>query len=119
MADFELGEVNINSESMIIEEIGNLPQVKGQLTKAANQTAAAATAAAAGFRTKRVKPGTVLPDGTRAAAGIGGKSPRYIAKKAQQGRAGAVALVVTGNYAAQKDQALHNTMLKNLKGGGA
>lgn len=117
MASFELGQISINSASMLIEEIGNLPQVLGQLTKAANATAAAANASSAGFRTRKVKAGEKLPDGTIAPNDIGGKQPKYTAKKAQHGSKGGVALVVTGNYAAQKDQARHNTLAKSMRMG--
>ena len=117
MASIELGEININSDSLIISEIGNLPQVKGQLTKAANATAASCNAAAAGFRTRSVKPGSKLPDGTIARSAMGAQHPRFRAKKAIDGKAGAVALVVTGNYAAQKYQAEHNVMMKHVRAG--
>jgi len=47
-------------------------------------------------------------DGTQ----VGGKTPRYIAKPAINSKYGSIALVVTGNYAAIKDNHDHNTMLK-------
>jgi len=43
---------------------------------------------------------------------IGGKEPVYQSKPAKRGSSGLVGIVYTGNYAAQKDNLKHNTLLK-------
>ena len=43
---------------------------------------------------------------------IGGMSPKYVAHTGRPRGAVPVGIVYTGNYAAQKDNMLHNTLLK-------
>ena len=45
--------------------------------------------------------------------GLGGKPPLYLAKDARMRGDKAVAIVYTGNYAAAKDNTMHNTLLKS------
>lgn len=43
---------------------------------------------------------------------IGDKSAKYASKPAKRGPSGVVGIVFTANYAAQKDNTKHNTLLK-------
>lgn len=80
-----------------------LPKVLAELDKLAQSRAEAANSMSAGFKTKEV---------TIKGVRKGGKSPNYIAKMAEARGQSSVALVVTGNYAAMKDNYEHNTLLK-------
>lgn len=80
-----------------------LPKVLAELDKLAQSRAEAANSMSAAFKTKEV---------TIKGVRKGGKSPNYIAKRAEARGQSSVALVVTGNYAAMKDNYEHNTLLK-------
>lgn len=86
-------------------EVQQLPQLKDALTVLANEKAQAANSMSAGFKTK---------EATIKGEKKGGKSPIYLAKKAEYRGSSSVALVVTGNYAAIKDNYEHNTLLKTI-----
>lgn len=88
------------------EKVQTMPGLKSVLSTAAWNIAAKATANSAGFRTEKTKD---YETGER----YGGKSPLYLAKDARNFGKRAVALVYTGNYAAAKDNTLHNTLLKS------
>ena len=96
--------VNVELDPNAPEKIFRLPQCKDALTKEAQAIAAKATNMGASFKTQE----WTRKDGTT----VGGKSPRYIAKPARNSKYGSIALVVTGNYAAMKDNYEHNTLLK-------
>jgi len=76
------------------------------LSSVAWALASKATANAAGFRTERT---TNWETGEK----MGGKSPLYLAKDARMRGDKARAIVYTGNYAAAKDNTMHNTLLKS------
>lgn len=79
--------------------------VKSALSKEANAMKSSANAMSAGFRS-----GIRIDPKTRER--IGNTPARYGSKPAKETEDGAVALVYTANYAAQKDNMLHNTLLK-------
>lgn len=51
---------------------------------------------------------------TEKARGVGGKSPKYVANTQRPRGIVPVGMVYTGNYAAMKDNRLHNTLMKAL-----
>ena len=87
-------------------KIQTMDGLKGVLSTIAWSLAARASANSAGFRTERT---TNWETGEK----MGGKSPLYLAKDARMRGDKAVAYVYTGNYAAAKDNTLHNTLLKS------
>lgn len=89
------------------KQIFMLPQVKGAVTKEANAVASRANALGAGYRTGYYHPNHKSP-------AVGGTQPKYKAFQAQVFNKTPVAIVVTKNYAAMKDNMLHNTLLKSL-----
>ena len=98
-------KVNVELDPDAPEKIFRLPQCKAALTKEAKELAAKMNNMGASFQTQEwTNPKTKEQ--------LGGKTPRYIAKPAVNTEKGAVALVVTGNYAAMADNKKHNTMLK-------
>lgn len=100
--------VNVKLDENAPEKIYKLPQTKGALTKYANEIASSANSLGAGFRTKKVH-----IDGKE----VGGTQPRYVSEKAIETKGGSVAIVHPKNYAAMKDNHLHNTLLKSMKRG--
>ena len=48
---------------------------------------------------------------------VGGTQPRYVSEKAIETQGGSVSIVHPKNYAAMKDNHLHNTLLKSMKRG--
>lgn len=88
------------------EKVQDMEGMRNALTTIAWTLAARATANSAGFRTEKT---------INYATGehVGGKSPLYLAKDAVFRKNHSVALVYTGNYAAAKDNTLHNTLLKS------
>ena len=88
------------------EILGHLPQVKAAVTKEAQAIAARANSMGASFRTEEW-------ENPETHEQLGGKAPKYAALKARDSAyVGCVALVVEKNYAAIKDNHLHNTLLK-------
>lgn len=99
-------KVNFELDPDAPELIGHLPQVKAAVTKEAQAIAAKANSMGAGFRTEEYE----RPDTKER---VGGVAPKYAALKARDSAyVGCVALVVEKNYAAIKDNHLHNTLLK-------
>lgn len=122
MANFS---VRVNIDETALEQCAyNAPQVKGAINKSANQIAANANGLAteeSGIWHEVGKPHTPGREGGKwhgsrhETETIGGVQPSYKAKPARPGSNGApIALVVTGNYAAQKDNMVNNTLLKAM-----
>lgn len=88
------------------QKIQSMPGLKSVLSSTAWAVASKATASSAGFRTEKT---TNWATGEK----LGGKSPLYLAKDAKMRGDKAVAIVYTGNYAAAKDNTMHNTLLKS------
>lgn len=87
------------------KKLKKMPVVKGALTKEATEICATANNMAAGFKSGRFY--------DRTEKKIKGETPaRYGMKKAKEVEDGSVAIVFTANYAAQKENMLHNTLLK-------
>ena len=86
-------------------EVQAMPKVLDALSEHAWAIAGRANAMSAGFRTERSHNKGVK---------VGGKQPLYLAKDAIFTGKGSVALTYTGNYAAAKDNHLHNTLLKSI-----
>ena len=88
------------------EKVQDMEGMRNALSTIAWTLAARASANSAGFRTEKT---------VNYATGehVGGKSPLYLAKDAIFTGRKSVALVYTGNYAAAKDNTLHNTLLKS------
>lgn len=99
-------KIKVVLDSDAPEKIYRLPQVKAAVTKQANEIAERANSMSAGFHT-----GLYYQNGHHV-AGVGNKQPNYVAKPTKETSKGAIALVVTGNYAAMKDTLEHNTLLK-------
>ena len=106
MASVRLNITDIENPAKVFQQ----PACKGALTKLAGEIADKANAMSAGFRT-----GLFYPDNDRTkdpVDGIGNQRPKYKTLKAINCKDGAVALVVTGNYAAMKECHEHNTLAK-------
>ena len=88
------------------QKIQSLDGLKSVLSTVAWSIASKASANSAGFRTERT---TNWETGEK----LGGKPPLYLAKDARMRGGKAVAIVYTGNYAAAKDNMMHNTLLKS------
>ena len=88
------------------EKVQTMEGLHRVLSTVAWSLASKASANSAGFRTERT---TVWETGEK----VGGKSPLYLAKDARMKGGKAVAIVYTGNYAAAKDNTMHNTLLKS------
>lgn len=102
MADVTVNVQMLPGWERTVKQMGS---VKTALTKEANAMKASANGMSAGFRS-----GIRIDPKTREK--IGNTPARYGAKPAKETEDGAVALVYTANYAAQKDNMLHNTLLK-------
>lgn len=70
--------------------------------------ASRANAMSAGFRTGKYHPDHKSP-------GVGGTQPVYRSNTQRPKGIVPVGMAYTGNYAAQKDNHLHNTLLKSLR----
>ena len=93
-------------DAKLTQLIGNSPQTKALVERYATKVASRANSMSAGFRTKVYqRPGEDKP--------VGGKAPKYKVDVKKKGRY-PVGIVVTGNYAAIKDNHLHNTLAKSL-----
>ena len=88
------------------QKIQSMDGLKRVLSSVAWAVASKATASSAAFLTERT---TNWETGEK----MGGKSPLYLAKDARMRGGKAVAIVYTGNYAAAKDNTMHNTLLKS------
>lgn len=88
------------------DKVQDMEGMRNALSKIAWTLAARASANSAGFRTERT-----INYATKEQ--VGGTPPLYLAKDAIFTRGHSVALVYTGNYAAAKDNTLHNTLLKS------
>ena len=88
------------------QKVQSMEGLKSVLSTIAWSIASKASANSAGFRTERT---TDWETGEK----MGGKSPLYLAKNARMRGGKSVAIVYTGNYAAAKDNTLHNTLLKS------
>ena len=104
MADVQ---VKIKMLSGWQETIKKLPPVQSELTKRANDICGKANAMAAGFKTQ------VWTD-PKTKERTGGTQAAYRAKPAKEYGHTSVALVYTANYAAQKENRKHNTLLKSI-----
>ena len=87
-------------------EVQDMPKLMSALSTHAWNIASKASANGAGYRTEKT---------VNYATGehVGGKPPLYLAKDAIFTGRKSIALVYTGNYAAAKDNTLHNTLLKS------
>ena len=79
-------------------EVQDMPKLMSALSTHAWNIASKASANGAGYATGEH---------------VGGKPPLYLAKDAIFTGKKSIALVYTGNYAAAKDNTLHNTLLKS------
>ena len=96
-----MASVTVKWEPDLDGKLKVFPQVKGALTKEAGAIAGRANAMSSAFRTG-------LYHRDHKSPAVGNTQPKYESDQAR----GAVALVYTGNYAAMKDNALNNTLLK-------
>ena len=87
------------------QRIFQLPQCKAALTKHAKEIADRANAMSSGFRTGLYYRNHETPP-------VGNTQPQYGYKPAINTADRSVALVIEKNYAAMKDDHLHNTLLK-------
>lgn len=101
-----MGKVKVVMAPDWEQKVQSMEGLKSVLTTIAWSLASKASANSAGFRTERT---TDWDTGEKK----GGKSPLYLAKDARTMGGKSVALVYTGNYAAAKDNTLHNTLLKS------
>ena len=85
---------------------GKSPQSVAAVEKATSEIAARANSMGSGFKTKLLRHGRPVKGGT---------SPSYVADVEVKTNA-AVGIVYTGNYAAMRDNAKNNTLLKSLGG---
>lgn len=86
--------------------VGNSQATQALVAKRTQQVASRANAMGAGFRTGYYHRDHQSP-------AVGGTAPTYKADVQKRGKS-PVGIVVTGNYAAMKDNHLHNTLLKAL-----
>ena len=86
--------------------VGNSDRTRAIIAKRVDEVTARANAMSAGFRT-----GFYHRDHQSPA--VGGTQPAYKGDVEKRGK-NPVGIVVTGNYAAMKDNHLHNTLLKSL-----
>lgn len=91
------------------DEVCKYPQVKGKVSHLAGGIADQANALGSGFRT-----GYWHDPKTHEKKG--GTAPVYASEKARETAEGCVAIVHPANYAAMKDNHLHNTLLKAMRG---
>ena len=103
------------------QDVAQMPQVKNAVTKEANAIAERANGMAtekSGIWHETGKPHTPGKSGGKfhdhgnVTATIGGTEPVYRAKPAKLIGGKPFAIAYTGNYAAQKDNLNHNTLLK-------
>ena len=109
-SSFMVTEVKITLKPGYEEDIFKYPQVKGYVTRLASDIASTANALSSGFRTgyfynKEKK------------KRVGGTQPHYVSEKAMEVSDGCVAIIHPKNYAAMKDNYLHNTLLKSMRKG--
>lgn len=91
----------------MVEDVANMQNVRMAVAKATDATAARANALSAGFRTG-------LYHRDHKSPAVGNTQPKYASALGESKRKPAipVGLVYTGNYAAMKDNAQNNTLLK-------
>lgn len=116
--------VRVNMDAKALEECAyNDDKVKGEVTKGANSIAAKASSMAtekSGIWHETGRPHTPGREGgtwhgSKDNGTIGGVTPSYVAKPAKPSTNGVpVAIVVTANYAAQKDNMKHNTLVRAI-----
>lgn len=90
------------------KQICKYPEVKSAITEMASDMASRANAMGAGFRT-----GYWHDPKTHERKG--GTQPQYASERARETSSGCVAIVHPENYAAMKDNHLHNTLLKAMR----
>lgn len=103
MADVEF---HIDKEKvwrLVCKSEGTYQIVRGKT----DSTAAKANALGAGYRTAKYHRDHMSP-------AVGGTAPKYAANTGRPRGIVPVGIVYTANYAAQKDNMLHNTLLKSL-----
>lgn len=93
-------------EKALLRAIGKDPEVRSKIKSYAAKKAEAANAASASFRTEK------FFRGGKRVAGVGEKQPEYESDMQVFKGYWPVGIVYTGNYAAMKDNHLHNTLLK-------
>ena len=91
----------------MVEDLANMQNVRMQVAKSTDARAASANALSAGFRTG-------LYHRDHKSPAVGNTQPKYASALGESKRTPAipVGLVYTANYAAMKDNALNNTLLK-------
>ena len=102
-----MGSTKLMWSPTMAEDLANMQSVRMEVAKATDSTAARANALSAGFRTG-------LYHRDHKSPAVGNTQPRYASALGESKRKPAipVGLVYTGNYAAMKDNALNNTLLK-------
>lgn len=103
MADVTVKVEMLPGWERTVKQMGS---VKSALTAEASAISANANSLSSGFRTG------IYHDPAEGGKRKGGTPAQYASKPAKSTDNGAVALVYTANYAAQKDNMLHNTLLK-------
>lgn len=101
-------EVRLDN-AKVAEAIADAPRMKPLLEGVSSAIATSANAMSAGFRTGR------FYDRTENKL-KGNTQPRYASNVQRRGNV-LIGLIYTANYAAQKDNHEHNTLLKSLKRG--
>ena len=94
------------------QTVSKMPAVKSALTEEATAISASANSLSSGFKTG------IYHDPAEGGKRKGGTPAQYASKPAKNTDKGSVALAYTANYAAQKDNMLHNTLLKAVRTSG-
>lgn len=105
---FMVTDIKVTLRPGYEKDVLNYPQVKGYVSRLAGDCCSTANSLGSSFRTKKVH-----IDGKE----VGGTKPRYGYEKAREYPNGCYASVHPKNYAAIKDNHLHNTLLKSMKRG--
>ena len=105
---FMITDVKVKLRPGYEKDIYKYPQVKGYVSRLAGDICSQANSLGSGFRTKKCH-----IDGKE----VGGTQPKYGYDKARESKEGCIALVHPKNYAAMKDNHLHNTLLKSMRKG--
>ena len=96
-----MADVKVEMKPGWEQVVSTMPSVMDALDDKAGDICGKANSMAAGFRTKRWM-------------GKGGTQAVYGSKEAEARGRTSVALVYTANYAAQKENMQHNTLLKSI-----
>ena len=105
-SSFMVTDIKVTLKPGYEKEVLNYSQTKGFVSRLAGDCCSTANSLSAGFRTKKCH-----IDGKE----VGGTQARYGYQKAREAPDGCVAVVHPKNYAAIKDNHLHNTLLKSMK----